>query len=154
MLPVWNGTERQNSLVGGASLWVLAGRPEAEYKGAAAFLNYLATPEMAEWWSTVTGYIPVTRTGFDAMKSNGFYDKAPYKGRELAIESLSFTPTSENTRGIRLGGFTQVRKELATALEAIFMQNADVQTELDRAVERGNAVLRRFEKTYAGQTLN
>lgn len=81
MLPVWKGTERQNSLVGGASLWVLAGRPEAEYKGAAAFLNYLATPEMAEWWSTVTGYIPVTKTGFDAMKANGFYDKAPYKGR-------------------------------------------------------------------------
>ncbi|MBD9650525.1 extracellular solute-binding protein [Ensifer sp. ENS09] len=154
MLPVWKGTERQNSLVGGASLWVLAGRPEAEYKGAAAFLNYLATPEMAEWWSTVTGYIPVTKTGFDAMKANGFYDKAPYKGRELAIQSLSFTPTSENTRGIRLGGFTQIRKEFATALEAIFMQNADVQAELDKTVERGNAVLRRFEKTYAGQTLN
>lgn len=154
MLPVWKGTERQNSLVGGASLWVLAGRPEAEYKGAAAFLNYIATPEMAEWWSTVTGYIPVTKTGFDAMKSNGFYDKAPYKGREFAIQSLSFTPTSENTRGIRLGGFTQIRKEFATALEAIFMQNADVQAELDKTVERGNAVLRRFEKTYAGQTLN
>ncbi|OCP24879.1 MULTISPECIES: extracellular solute-binding protein [unclassified Ensifer] len=154
MLPVWKGTERQNSLVGGASLWVLAGRPEAEYKGAAAFLNYIATPEMAEWWSTVTGYIPVTKTGFDAMKSNGFYDKAPYKGREFAIQSLSFTPTSENTRGIRLGGFTQIRKEFATALEAIFMQNADVQVELDKTVERGNAVLRRFEKTYAGQTLN
>ncbi|OCP35991.1 extracellular solute-binding protein [Ensifer sp. LC163] len=154
MLPVWKGTERQNSLVGGASLWVLAGRPEAEYKGAAAFLNYIAAPEMAEWWSTVTGYIPVTKTGFDAMKSNGFYDKAPYKGREFAIQSLSFTPTSENTRGIRLGGFTQIRKEFATALEAIFMQNADVQVELDKTVERGNAVLRRFEKTYAGQTLN
>ncbi len=88
------------------------------------------------------------------MKSNGFYDKAPYKGREFAIQSLSFTPTSENTRGIRLGGFTQIRKEFATALEAIFMQNADVQAELDKTVERGNAVLRRFEKTYAGQTLN
>jgi sn-glycerol 3-phosphate transport system substrate-binding protein len=154
MLPVRKGTERQNSLVGGASLWVMADRPEAEYKGAAAFLNYIATPEMAEWWSTVTGYIPVTKTGFDAMKANGFYDKAPYKGRELAIQSLTYTPTSQNTRGIRLGGFTQIRKEVATSLEAIFMQNADVQTELDQAVERSNTVLRRFEKTYAGQKLN
>ncbi|MBP1860625.1 extracellular solute-binding protein [Rhizobium herbae] len=154
MLPVWKSTERQNSLVGGASLWVMAGRPEAEYKGAAAFLNYIATPEMAEWWSTVTGYIPVTKTGFDAMKAGGFYDKAPYKGRERAIESLAYTPTSQNTRGIRLGGFTQIRKEVSTSLEAIFMQNADVQAELDQAVERGNTVLRRFEKTYAGQKLN
>jgi sn-glycerol 3-phosphate transport system substrate-binding protein len=154
MLPVWKGTQRQNSLVGGASLWVMAGRPEGEYKGAAAFLNFLATPEMAQWWSTVTGYIPVTKTGFEAMKANGFYDKAPYKGRELAIASLTYTPTSQNTRGIRLGGFTQVRKEVSTALEAIFMQNADVQAELDQAADRSNAVLRRFEKTYAGQKLN
>ena len=154
MLPVWNGTERKNSLVGGASLWVMAGRPEAEYKGAAAFLNFLGQPDMVQWWSTVTGYIPVTKTGFDSMKANGFYDKAPYKGRELAIASLTYTPTSENTRGIRLGGFTQIRKEVSTSLEAIFMQNADVQKELDQAAERSNVVLRRFEKTYAGQQLN
>ncbi|MGV1894219.1 extracellular solute-binding protein [Agrobacterium vitis] len=154
MLPVWKGTERQNSLVGGASLWVLAGRPEAEYKGAAAFLNFLAQPDMVQWWSTVTGYIPVTKTGFDAMKANGFYDKAPYKGRELAIASLTYTPTSDTSRGIRLGSFTQIRKEVSTSFEAIFMQNADVQTQLDQTVERGNAILRRFEKTYAGQKLN
>ncbi|MFJ1310275.1 extracellular solute-binding protein [Agrobacterium sp. P15N1-A] len=154
MLPIWKGTERHNSLVGGASLWVLAGRPEAEYKGAAAFLNFIAQPDMVEWWSTVTGYIPVTKTGFDAMKANGFYDKAPYKGREKAIESLTFTPPSEYTRGIRLGGFTQIRKEVATSLEAIFMQNADIQAELDKAVERANTGLRRFEKTYEGAKLN
>ncbi|WP_320201302.1 extracellular solute-binding protein [Agrobacterium sp. rho-13.3] len=154
MLPVFKGTERTKSLVGGASLWVMAGRPDAEYKGAAAFLNFIAQPDMVEWWSTVTGYIPVTKTGFDSMKKNGFYDKAPYKGREIAIASLSMTEPTDNTRGIRLGNFTQIRKELSTALEAIFMQNADIQQELDKAVERSNVGLRRFEKTYAGATLN
>ena len=82
MLPVYEGTERQNSLVGGASLWVLTGRPDAEYKGAAAFLDFIAKPKTALFWSTITGYIPVTKSGFDYMKANGFYDKAPYKGRE------------------------------------------------------------------------
>ncbi|HBF28478.1 extracellular solute-binding protein [Rhizobium sp.] len=154
MLPIDKGTERRNSLVGGASLWVLAGRPAAEYKGAAAFLNFLGTPEMGQWWSTVTGYIPVTKTGFEAMKANGFYDKAPYKGRELAIASLTYTPTSDNTRGIRLGNLTQIRTEVMNAFEAIFMQNADVQKQLDIAAERGNDILRRFEKTYAGQKLD
>ncbi|MDQ0455753.1 extracellular solute-binding protein [Rhizobium paknamense] len=154
MLPTFKGTERKKSLVGGASLWVMAGRPEAEYKGAAAFLNFIAQPDMVEWWSTVTGYIPVTKTGFEAMKKNGFYDKAPYKGREIAIESLSLTEPTDNTRGIRLGNFTQIRKEYATAFEAIFMQNADIQQEIDKATERSNAGLRRFEKTYAGAKLN
>ena len=62
MLPVYAGTERQNSLVGGASLWVLKGKSDAEYKGAAAFLNFIAQPEQALFWSTNTGYIPVTKT--------------------------------------------------------------------------------------------
>ncbi len=53
---VFKGTERKKSLVGGASLWVLAGRPAEEYKGAAAFLNFIAQPDMVQWWSTVTGY--------------------------------------------------------------------------------------------------
>lgn len=154
MLPVWKGTERQNSLVGGASLWVLNNRPEAEYKGAAAFLNFIAQPDMVEWWSTVTGYIPVTKTGFEAMKSNGFYDKPAYKGRDRAIASLTFTPTSANTRGIRLGGFPQIRKEISDAMEGIFFGKMTVQAGLDQAVERGNAILRRFEKTYAGRTLD
>ncbi|GGE07694.1 sn-glycerol 3-phosphate ABC transporter substrate-binding protein [Aureimonas endophytica] len=154
LLPVMAGTERRNSLVGGASLWVMKDRPEAEYKGAAAFLNFIAQPDMVEWWSTVTGYIPVTKTGFEAMKANGFYDKPQFKGRELAIQSLTYTPTSENTRGIRLGNYTQIRKEVSTALEAIFMQNADVQKSLDEAADRSNALLRRFEKTYAGQKLD
>ena len=154
MLPTFEGTERQKSLVGGASLWVMKDRPEAEYKGAAAFLNFIAQPDMVEWWSTVTGYIPVTKSGFEAMKAGGFYDKPQFKGRELAIESLTLTEPSENTRGIRLGNYTQIRKEFSTALEAIFMQDADVQKSLDEAAERSNALLRRFEKTYAGQTLN
>ncbi len=154
MLPVFKGTERKKSLVGGASLWVMAGRPDAEYKGAAAFLNFIAQPDMVEWWSTVTGYIPVTKTGFESMKKNGFYDKAPYKGREVAIESLTLTEPTDTTRGIRLGNFTQIRKELSTALEAIYMQNGDVQQELDKAVERSNVGLRRFEKTFAGVSIN
>ena len=58
------------------------------------------------------------------------------------------------TRGIRLGGFPQIRKEISNAMEGIFFGKMTVQAGLDQAVERGNAIIRRFEKTYAGQTLN
>jgi sn-glycerol 3-phosphate transport system substrate-binding protein len=149
MLPTLKGVERHKSLVGGASLWVLGNRSEAEYKGAAQFLAFIGSPEMAEYWSTVTGYIPVTVSGFEAMKANGFYDKAPYKGREKAIESLTATAPGPNTRGIRLGSFPQIRKEISTGMEAIFYNNADVQATLDDVVARSNDILRRFEKTYA-----
>jgi sn-glycerol 3-phosphate transport system substrate-binding protein len=153
MLPVYAGTERKNSLVGGASLWTLTGKSPAENKAAAAFLNFIAQPEQALFWSTVTGYIPVTKTGYDYMVKNGFYAKPPYKGREVAIQSLTASPPTPITRGIRLGGFLQIRNEVSNSLQAIFADKVSVQQGLDNAVARGNAVLRRFEATYKGRTL-
>lgn len=153
MLPVYAGTERKNSLVGGASLWTLKGKSAAEYKGAAAFLAFIAKPESALFWSTVTGYIPVTKSGFEFMKKEGFYDKAPYKGREVAIELLTYTPPTPLTRGIRLGGFTQIRAEVGNGLQSIFAGKEDVQTGIDGIVSRGDAILRRFEATYKGKQL-
>lgn len=153
MLPVFAGTERKNSLVGGASLWTLAGKTAEEYKGAAAFYAFIATPESAEFWSTRTGYIPVTKSGFEAMKAKGFYDKAPYKGRETALASLTASEVTALSRGIRLGGFIQIRKEVRDALQGIFAGQMTVEAGLQQAVDRGNAILRRFEKTYANKKL-
>ena len=153
MLPTLVSGERKNSLVGGASLWTLQGKSAEEYKGAAAFFNFIAKPESALFWSTRTGYIPVTKSGFDYMKAQGFYDKAPYKGRELAIASLNASSVTELTRGIRLGGFVQIRKEMRDALTDIFANKASVEDGSNSAVERSNAVLRKFEKTYAGKML-
>lgn len=153
MLPVWEGTERQNSVVGGAALWTLKGKSAEEYKGAAAFYAFIATPKQAEWWSTVTGYIPVTNSGYEAMVAKGFYNEAPYKGRELALKSLTYTPPSEYSRGIRLGNFGAVRKEIQDAISAVLFNDADPQQALDEAAVRSNEVLRKFEATYAGKTL-
>ncbi len=155
MLPVYAGTERKHSFVGGASLWVLSGKSEPEYKGAAAFFNFIAKPEEALTWSTVTGYIPVRNSGYDYLVKQGFYDKAPYAGRELAIKSLTASPADDPNSfpGIRLGGLLQIRQEMANGLQAIFINNADVQTSLDEAAARGNQILRRFEQTYKGKQL-
>jgi len=152
-LPVYAGTERKNSLVGGASLWVLSGKSDAEYKGAAAFLNFIHDPKTALFWSTNTGYIPVTKSGFDYLKSQGFYDKAPYKGREVAIASLTASEPTEITRGIRLGNFTQIRAEFGTQMQAIFANKVSVQEGLDTLVKNGDAILDRFQQTYPGKTL-
>jgi len=153
VLPVWEGTERHNSLVGGAALWTLKGKTEEEYKGAAAFYNFIALPAEAQHWSTITGYIPVTNSGFEAMKAAGFYDAAPYKGRELAIQSLTATPPGEYTRGIRLGNFGAVRQEVAKAMQSVIFDGTDPQKALDDAAARSNEILRKFEQTYKGQQL-
>lgn len=152
MLPMLEGFERHNSFVGGASLWTLKGKSAEEYKGAAAFYAFLATPQQATWWSTVTGYIPVVNSAFEAMKADGFYDAAPYKGREIAIDSLTM-PAGENTRGIRLGGYASIRAEMVKAMQTVLFNNTPVPEALAAFDAKGNEMLRRFEQTYAGKTL-
>ncbi len=153
MLPVYEGTKRLNSLVGGASLWALSGKSPEEYKAAAAFFNFIAKPESELFWSTRTGYIPVTKTGFKYLTDQGFYNQPQYKGREIALQSLTATEVTPLSRGIRLGGFIQIRKEMRDGLTDIFAGKAGVEEALNAAVERSNTVLRRFEKTYAGKAI-
>ena len=153
MLPTYAGIERKNSLVGGAQLWVMKGKSKEEYEAAAAFLDWVSTPEQQQWMATKTGYIPLTKAGFKALTDSGFYQQRGQAGRELAIASLNATEASANSRGIRLGNFTSIRSELRSELEAVFTQNKDVQAALDAAVERGNQILRRYEQTYTGRAL-
>lgn len=95
----------------------------------------------------------MTKTGFQNLKDSGFYDNAPYKGREVAIESLTYTEPGPLTRGIRLGGFIQVRKEWSGEIEAAFADKKSLQEALDAAVERGNAAITKFARLYKGKSL-
>lgn len=153
MIPLYAGAQRHNSLVGGASLWVLDGKSDAEYEAVMAFAAFITKPEEALWFSTYTGYIPVLNSGYKFMQDKGFYKEATYAGREKAIESLTASPVGPLTRGIRLGNFTSIRAELTSELEAIFTQNKNVQQAFDDAATRSNQILRRFEQTFKGRQL-
>ena len=75
-----------HSLIGGAGLWVLAGKKAAEYKGAARFLGFLARPEIQAEWHQRTGYVPVTRAAYEHTRKQGFYGVHP--GQEIALKQL------------------------------------------------------------------
>lgn len=152
-LPIYAGTERHNSLVGGASLWVMKGKSDAEYKAAAAFLNWIAQPEQALFWSTNTGYVPVTKSGFDFMTKSGFYKDPKFAGREVAIQSLSEGTPTPLTRGIRLAVMPQIRQEWGNAMQAIFAGSVTVQAGLDDAAKRSNDDLAKAAAQYKGATL-
>ena len=152
MIPHYADFPRHNTVVGGASNWVLSKKTEEEYRAAAAYLAFLATPESEEFWVSNTGYIPVTKSGYDALLAKGFYDAKPYKGRDLALKSLNFTPPTNLTRGIRLGGMIQIRSEWTNEIDAALAGQKTMKEALDTAAERSNAILARFAKTYAGKT--
>jgi sn-glycerol 3-phosphate transport system substrate-binding protein len=146
MLPYWPDVEGapQNTIIGGATLWVLRDRPRAEYKGVAKFFGYLSKPEIQAAWHQNTGYLPVTRAAFDLTRAQGFYDRNP--GTAISIEQITLKPPTENSRGVRLGSFVLIRDVIDDELEQAFAGKKSAQAALDSAVERGNRLLRQFER--------
>ncbi|MCP8896492.1 extracellular solute-binding protein [Shinella daejeonensis] len=154
LMPVIDVDNRHNSIVGGAALWVLQGKSPEEYKAAAAFLAYVTGAETGERYMVEnTGYIPVTLPGFELLKNSGFYEQDRFRGREVAIASLTASDVTPLTRGIRLGNHIAIRNEIRTAMETFLSGKADVKTAVTEAAERSNQTLRRFEQTYRGAEL-
>jgi sn-glycerol 3-phosphate transport system substrate-binding protein len=146
MLPYWPNVEGapQNSIIGGGSLWVLKGRPEAEYKGVARFFAFLSRADVQASWHQWTGYLPITRAAYELTRSNGFYDRNP--GTDISIRQMTLNPPTMHSRGLRLGSFVVIRDIIQDELEQAFSGKKSAQAALDDAVRRGNIVLRQFEK--------
>jgi sn-glycerol 3-phosphate transport system substrate-binding protein len=146
MMPYWPDVAGapQNTLIGGATLWVLRDRPRAEYTGVGRFFAYLSKPEVQAAWHQNTGYLPITRAAFDLTRAQGFYDRNP--GAAIGIEQLTLKPPTENSKGIRLGSFVLIRGVIDEELEQVFSGKQSAQAALDLAVERGNRLLRQFER--------
>jgi len=134
----------QNSIIGGASLWVMGGKKPDEYKGVAKFFSYLSTVPVQRVLHEETGYLPITKAAYEATKASGFYERNP--GREVPIIQLTGKPPTENSRGLRLGNLVQIRDVIAEDLESAFAGKMEAQAALDDAVKRGNVLLRAFEK--------
>jgi len=133
----------QNSIIGGASVWVMGGKKPAEYKGVAKFLAFLSQPEIQMEWHTTTGYVPITLAAYELTRKSGFYDKNP--GRDTAVKQLTLNTPTENSKGLRFGNFVQGREVIEEEMEAVFAGKKDAQTAMNDAVKRGNEVLRKFQ---------
>ncbi len=61
---------------------------------------------------------------------------------------MSARAPTENSKGLRLGSFVQIRDIINDEMEAIWAGKKDAQKGLDDAVPRGNKLLRKFEKAH------
>lgn len=134
----------QNSIIGGASLWVLSGHSDEEYQGVAKFFQYLSRPEVQADWHQFTGYLPITTAAAELTREQGFYAENP--GTDVAITQMTSVTPTENSKGLRLGNMVQIRDVINEELEKIFAGKESVQDGLDQAVERGNKLLEKFER--------
>lgn len=145
-LPYWASQvdAPQNTIIGGASLWVMEGQSAEEYKGVAAFLNFLSSAEVQAKWHQDTGYLPITTAAADLTREQGFYESNP--GTDVAVKQMTTNAPTENSKGLRLGSFDQIRGIIDEELEAVWAGDKDAKTALDSAKQRGDELLRRFEQ--------
>lgn len=134
----------QNTLIGGGALWAMGGRSRETYRGVARFVSWLTLPETQVAWHGATGYLPVTRAGYERAKADGLYQKLP--GHEVAIKQLLLRNPQKESKGIRIGHFLQVRAIIHEELEAVWEKGKAPMDALNAAVQRGNELLEQFER--------
>jgi len=137
----------QNTVIGGASLWVMSGKKPIEYKGVAAFFNYVSSPEVQSASHKRTGYLPITTAAYELTEKSGFYKKNP--GTDVAVTQM-IRKVTDKSRGIRLGNYVQIRAIEDEELEQVWSGKKTAKEALDAIVKRGDEQLERFQKANKG----
>ena len=135
----------QNSIIGGASLWVMGGKTEAEYKGVAKFFSFISDTDRQVELHKASGYLPITKAAYEKTKASGYYATSP--SLETPLKELTNKEPTDNSRGLRFGNMVQMRDVWAEEIEEALAGKKPPQAALDAAVARGNAMLRQFERT-------
>ncbi|TAH14155.1 MAG: sn-glycerol-3-phosphate ABC transporter substrate-binding protein UgpB [Curvibacter sp.] len=133
----------QNTVIGGASLWVMSGKKSEEYKGVATFFDFLSKPEIQSASHKRTGFLPITTAAFQLTEKSGFYKENP--GTDVAVNQM-IRKVTDKSRGIRLGNHVQIRAIEDEELEQVWAGKKTAKEALDSAVVRGDELLARFEK--------
>jgi sn-glycerol 3-phosphate transport system substrate-binding protein len=134
----------QNTIIGGATLWVMNQKNPEVYKGVAKFFTFVSSPEIQLDWHKSTGYVPITLAAYELAKKQGLYQERP--GFDTAIKELTNKAPTPNSKGLRLGNFVQIRNVIDEELESVWSGQKSAKQALDEGVKRGNELLVRFQK--------
>ena len=144
MLPYYADVEGapQNSIIGGATLWTLAGASDAQYDGVASFLTYLSSAEVQADWHQFTGYLPITNAAYELSQQQGYYDENP--GADIAIKQITLNEPTANSKGLRFGNYVQIRGVIDEEFENLLSGKKTAEEALNDLVERGNSLIADF----------
>ncbi|MBU1837102.1 MAG: extracellular solute-binding protein [Alphaproteobacteria bacterium] len=146
VLPYWESvtTEPKQTFIGGAALFAMSGKSDAENAATAAFFQYLTSPETQVMWHKETGYVPVTTAAYEMAKAEGYYDELP--AAEVGIEQLSL-PAGEHTKGYRMGFYVQIRDVMNREFGRILAGDTSVDDAFTAIEAESNELLAKFAQT-------
>lgn len=145
-LPRFEGQGIGNSVIGGASLWVMQGHSDAEYAAVVEFFKYLSKTDVTIQWHKDTGYFPSTNAAVKTlMDDRWFSDNPNYLTAFLQVLSGVQSPAAN---GVLLGNFVEIRDIVDTAVEEAFTGVNSADEALDKADEQADAVLQDYTELF------
>ncbi len=145
-LPRLSGFSQGNSIIGGASLFIMKGHKPEEYKAVAKFFEFLGKPEQQAWWHAETGYLPISNSALKALQSTDHFKKNP--NLWTAFAQITKGKNTENTQGVRLGNLIAIRDDIEAEMENVIAGKKTSKQGLDEAVRKGNVMLKEFATMY------
>ena len=145
-LPYWGSIKGAgtNTFIGGAALFAMSGKPEAENKCTASFFHFLTSPEIQKFYHQATGYVAITKAAYELAKSEGFYNEKP--AAEGGIQQLSL-PGGEWDQGYRMGFYPQIRAVMEREYNRIFAGETTPKEAMETIKKEADELLARFAKT-------
>src|SRR6056297_3265700 len=145
-LPRFEGYGIGNSVIGGASLWVMQGHSDQEYEAVVEFFKYLSSTDVTIQWHKDTGYFPATNAAVKTlMDDRWFSDNPNYLTAFLQVLSGVQSPAAN---GVLLGNFVEIRDIVDTAVEEAFTGVSSAEEALDKADNQANKVLEDYTELF------
>ncbi|MBD0381773.1 ABC transporter substrate-binding protein [Paenibacillus sedimenti] len=132
-------------VVGGASLYILNNKSDAEQKGAWEFIKFLTNPQTQAFWHVNTGYFPITKKAYDEqlVKDN----LAKYPQFKTAVDQLHATKANKATQGAVMGVFPEARQIVEGAIEEALTGKKAPKDALDGAAKSITEKIAAYNKT-------
>jgi sn-glycerol 3-phosphate transport system substrate-binding protein len=130
-------------LVGGAALWIVKGKSDAETAATWDYVKYLTSATAQAQWAADTGYVPIRKSSLDQEPIKSLYSSDPRFA--VAYQQLNSGAVTPATAGPVLGPQGEVRQATSEAMQAIF-GGADVKSSLDTAAQKADAQIADYAK--------
>ncbi len=140
-----NAPKEGGNIIGGASVYILKSRPEAEQQGAWEFVKYSTSAPVQAQWQADTGYYPIRKSAYNEAVSKEWAGKYPQF--TTAVEQIHSVPVNRFTQGAVVGAFPQARQRVETAIEEALLGKAGTKDALDRAAEDITAAIDKYNKS-------
>lgn len=142
-IPAPADAESGGVVIGGGSLWMVAGKPEAEAKAAWEFVKFMAQSAQQIKWHTGTGYFPVRKDAVEDLLAQGYYSESPHN--LTAILQLLLSTQNYNSNGAIIGAFAEVRAIVESNVQKMLSGDMTPAQALAAAEKEATIAIRDYE---------